>query len=232
MAWNFGVQINSLTGFDGNLDSASEEGDNYTTLANQWLNDAAREVINILPDDLKEKCITSTTLNNSTPTLDLDTDGSNPIGKIISVLRERTDSGPYVECMKVPLSKSSEVTDSTSMYYASATNPVYYVDSLSDSSKLNVYPTPTSTQNAIVHHIGYPTVDHSHSDIANFPNEAEYLVPLRAAITALEYKLNFEEDIDLYINMIDNLKNRYEKGILALQTGKMYTPKKKDKDDD
>ena len=49
MAWDFGAQIHSLTGFDGNLDSASEEGDDYTTLANQWLNDAAREIINLLP---------------------------------------------------------------------------------------------------------------------------------------------------------------------------------------
>ena len=30
MAWNFGVQINSLTQFDANLDSASEEGDDFT----------------------------------------------------------------------------------------------------------------------------------------------------------------------------------------------------------
>ena len=48
MAWNFGAQINSLTGFDGNDTSASEEGENYSTLASQWLTDAAVEVINIL----------------------------------------------------------------------------------------------------------------------------------------------------------------------------------------
>ena len=55
MAWNFGVQINSLTQFDANLDSASEEGDDFTTLANQWLNDAAKEVISLMPANLKQK---------------------------------------------------------------------------------------------------------------------------------------------------------------------------------
>ena len=56
MAWNFGVQINSLTQFDANLDSASVEGDDFTTLANQWLNDAAKEVISLMPANLKQKC--------------------------------------------------------------------------------------------------------------------------------------------------------------------------------
>ena len=56
MAWDFGAQIHSLTGFDGNLDSASEEGDDYTTLANRWLTDAAKEVMNLLPA-IKEETI-------------------------------------------------------------------------------------------------------------------------------------------------------------------------------
>ena len=46
MAWDFGAQINALTGFDANLDSASEEGEDYTTLSVRWLSDAAKEVIN------------------------------------------------------------------------------------------------------------------------------------------------------------------------------------------
>ena len=50
MAWDYAAQIHALTGFDGNLDStASEEGENYDVLATQWLTDAAKEIINILP---------------------------------------------------------------------------------------------------------------------------------------------------------------------------------------
>ena len=228
MAWNFGVQINSLTGFDGNLDSASEEGDDYTTLANQWLTDAAKEVINLLPRILKEKCTTETTLNHSATTIDLDTLG----GEVLYVNRLSADSGgSRIPCRKV-LSMYGELSnDATSIYKASATDPVYWILSSGDAAILNVIPTPTENQTAIVYHIGYPTVDHSHNAIANFPDEAEHLVVLRAALTALEYKLNFEEDVELYSPMITNLRNEYQQGILALQTGKLYTPRKKDDND-
>ena len=216
MAWNFGAQINSFTGFDANLDSASEEGEDYTTLANQWLNDAAKEVISILPPLLKEKCTTETTLNHSATTIDLDTLG----GEVLYVNRLSADSGgSRIPCRKVPSAYGELSNDSNSLYKASATDPVYWILSSGDAAILNVIPTPTENQTAIVYHVGYPTVDHSHTTIDNFPDEAEYLVPLRAAISAVQYKLNFEEDVELYTPMISVLKAQYQEGILALQTG-------------
>ena len=216
MAWNFGAQINSFTGFDANLDSASEEGEDYTTLANQWLNDAAKEVIKILPPLLKEKCTTETTLNHSATTIDLDTLG----GEVLYVNRLSADSGgSRIPCRKVPSIYGELSNDSNSLYKASETDPVYWILSSGDAAILNVIPTPTANQTAIVYHIGYPTVDHSHTTIDNFPNEAEHLVPLRAAISAVQYKLNFEEDVELYTPMISVLKAQYQEGILALQTG-------------
>ena len=211
MAWNFGAQINSFTGFDANLDSASEEGEDYTTLANQWLNDAAKEVINILPPLLKEKCTTETTLNHSATTIDLDTLG----GEVLYVNRLSADSGGS----RIPSMYGELSNDSNSLYKASVTDPVYWILSSGDAAILNVIPTPTENQTAIVYHVGYPTVDHSHTTIDNFPDEAEYLVPLRAAISAVQYKLNFEEDVELYTPMISVLKAQYQEGILALQTG-------------
>ena len=223
MAWNFGVQINSLTGFDANLDSASEEGDDYTTLANQWLNDAAKEVINILPPKLKEKCATISIVNATNGTT-LDVDG---IGDILQVTRKSADSGGYyIPCREVMPMHGDLTNDSTSLYYATVTDPTYWITSnSSDASTLFIKPTATDNQPANVYHIGYPTVDHAATTIANFPDEAEYLVPLRAAITALEYKLNFEEDSELYIPMISNLKQEFQQGILALQTGSIIPPK-------
>jgi hypothetical protein len=216
MAWDFGAQINALTGFDANLDSASEEGEDYTTLANQWLNDAAKEIINMLPPLLKEKCTTETTLNHSATTIDLDTLG----GEVLYVNRLSADSGgSRIPCRKVPSMYGELSNDSNSLYKASVTDPVYWILSSGDAAILNVIPTPTANQTAIVYHVGYPTVDHSHSDIANFPDEAEYLVPLRAAITAVEYKLNFEEDVELYTNMLGALKAQYQEAVLGLQTG-------------
>ena len=55
----FDTQIQALAG------TANQEE------MDQWATDGAKEIINILPPDLKEKCMTETTLNNSSHTLDL-----------------------------------------------------------------------------------------------------------------------------------------------------------------
>lgn len=214
MAWNFGAQINSLTQFDGNTETASEEGENFTTLANQWLTDAAKEVFNLLPFKLKEKCLTDTILTNSPTNMDLD-----GVGQIISVRRKNSDSGYFIECRKLEQGQIGLVTDPSSLYYASVNDPVYYISSQSDVTSLYVIPTPTANQTAIVAHMGFPTVDHAHSSIDNFPDEAEYLVVLRAAITATQYKLNFEEDVELYAPILSTLKAQYQEGIQALISG-------------
>ena len=53
MAWNFAEQIHSLTGFDAASTSDSETGEDFNLLANQWCVDAAKEVIILLPGELK-----------------------------------------------------------------------------------------------------------------------------------------------------------------------------------
>ena len=218
MAWNFGVQINSLTQFDANLDSPSEEGDDYTTLANQWLNDAAKEVISLMPPELKQKCAQITVLNNTATTLDLDA-----MGEILQVTRENADSGYQTPCRKIPAAYGGAASDSTNiMYHATATDPVYWTTSNgSDASTLFIKPDPTANQIANVYHITYPTVDHAATSIANFPDEAEHLVALRAAITAAQYKLNFEEDIELYGGILTTLKAQYIEGIQAMKAGEI-----------
>ena len=216
MAWTFSEQIHALTGFDAASNSDSETGEDFRVLSAQWLTDAAREVIHVLPPLLKEKCTTETTLNHSATTIDLDTLG----GEVLYVNRLSADSGgSRIPCRKVPSMYGELSNDSNSLYKASVTDPVYWILSSGDAAILNVIPTPTANQTAIVYHVGYPTVDHSHSNIANFPDEAEYLVPLRAAITAVEYKLNIEEDVELYTNMLGALKAQYQEAVLALQTG-------------
>ena len=222
MAWNFGAQINSLTGFDANLDSASEEGEDYTSLANQWLNDAAKEVINILPPKLKIECATITSLTSSTP-MDLDA-----TGEVFHVTRENADSGYHIGCREVNPILAGAAEDSTSLHEVSVTDPIYWIESdTGGDPKLFVKPDPTSNQPARVHHVAFPTVDHAATAIVNFPDEAEYLVPLRAAITAVEYKLNFEEDVELYAPILATIKAQYQEGILALQSGSIVPPQQK-----
>ena len=76
------------------------------------------------------------------------------------------------------------------LYYGTVTDPVYWIQSTSDAAILNVYPSPEATQTARVYHIGYPSVTHGLALIPNFPDEAEYLVVLYAAVKALQRLMN------------------------------------------
>ena len=165
----FDTQITDLVG--GTIDQVA---------CDQWAADACKEIIHQLPANLKAKCSTVSTLNNSATTLDLD-----GLGDILHVTRLSADSGGYqLNCREIDAKYGGLAEDSSSLhYYATASDPVYWVDSSSDVSTLKVKPTPEATQTAIVHHITYPTVDVSAvSVIANFPDEAEALVVLYVAI--------------------------------------------------
>jgi hypothetical protein len=233
MALSFGEQIHALTGFDGDSADGSEIGENYDDITAEWMNMAVRQVINILPPLLKEKCTTETTLNHSATTIDLDTLG----GEVLYVNRLSADSGgSRIPCRKVPSMYGELSNDSNSLYKASVTDPVYWILSSGDAAILNVIPTPTANQTAIVYHIGYPVFDADGSgsniniktatSITNFPDEAEYLVVLRAAMFAAKYQLAIEEDVELYTNVIGALKAQYQEGVLAIQTGSIVPQQK------
>ena len=232
MAWNFADQIHALTGYDADNTADSETGEDFNLLANQWLVDAAKEVVHVLPQKLKMKCTTETTLNNSATTMDMD-----GVGEILYVNRLSADSGgSRIPCREVPSMYGELSNDSNSLYKASVTDPVYWILSSSDAAILNVIPTPTANQTAIVYHVAYPpnstawdgsNLPGAATSISNFPDEAEYLVVLRAAITAAEYLLAQEEDSELYIPIIASLKAQYQEGVYALKVGQ-FAPTKQD----
>ena len=177
---------------------------------NQFLADGAKELINMMPPELKEKCTAETTLNNSATTMDMD-----GVGEILYVNRLSADSGgSRIPCRKVPSMYGELSNDSNSLYKASATDPVYWILSSSDATILNVIPTPTANQTAIVYHVAYPSITGSDdSVIANFPDELEYLVVLYASIKIVERQLIEEEDIELYAPIVTILKQDYIQGL-------------------
>ena len=177
---------------------------------NQFLTDGAKELINMMPRDLKEKCTTETTLNNSATTMDMD-----GVGEILYVNRLSADSGgSRIPCRKVPSMYGELSNDSNSLYKASETDPVYWILSSGDTSILNVIPAPTANQTAIVYHVAYPSIVGSDvSVIANFPDELEYLVVLYAAIKIIERQLIEEEDNELYVPIVTTLKQDYGQGL-------------------
>ena len=212
---NFDVQILDLVNADYS-DQTAMDG---------WATDAVKEITNILPINLKEKCITETTLNNSATTMDMD-----GVGEILYVNRLSADSGgSRIPCRKIPSMYGELANDSNSLYKASVTDPVYWILSSGDAAILNVIPTPTANQTAIVYHVGYTTVDVSAvNTIANFPDEAEYLVVLYTAIKVAESLMVSEEDLELYAPIISTLKQDYDKGITMLAAQGIPKPQQRE----
>ena len=174
----FKVQIEDLVGSVGDDAALSD-----------WLTAGAKELINIFPYELKMECaaVTNLYIDNTNTTMDLDSSG-----KILHVTRENADSGYYTPCREIPPMYGDLTNDSSNMmYYATATDPVYWRESNSSgAATLFVKPTPTSLQPAKVYHVSFPSVAHGDSAIANFPDEADYLVVLYASVKALQRLMN------------------------------------------
>ena len=170
---NFDAQIQSLVG------TADQ------TEMDTWASEAVVELTNLFPPKLKQKCATLTELTSSTP---MDLDG---VGDILYVTRENANSGHQVQCRAISPLYGGLADDSSSIHYATATDPVYWLESRSDASKLIVKPDPSSAQTANVYHIEYTSVNVSDTDtIANFPDEAEYLIVLYVGVKVLQNKMN------------------------------------------
>ena len=225
MAWDFAAEIHALSNFDADLSGTtnSTSGENLHLHTNQWLTDGAKEIINLLPDKLKAKCGTVSLVNETNGTT-LDMDGK---GEILHVTRENADAGYYTPCRQIPAMYGDLSNDSNNIiYYATATDPVYWIESnSSNASTLFIKPTPTDNQPAKVVHISYPTVAYTNTSIDNFPDEAEYLVVLYAAIKAATHELNryvADENTELITpisTLIAKLQQDYSSGIQALISG-------------
>ena len=229
MAVSFAERIQALSGFDAGSSSASEIGEDYKDVTAEWMNVAVKEVVNILTPALKQKCAQISIVNATNGTT-LDMDGK---GEILQVTRKNADSGYHSPCRKIPAAYGDASNDSTNMmYYSTATDPVYWiVSNSSDASTLFVKPTPTDAQPSNVYHITYPVFDASGSgsnvnvltatSIANFPDEAENLVVIKAAIIATQYQLAIEEDVELYGAILTTLQSDYVSTVQAMKAGEI-----------
>ena len=199
---NFDVQIQDLIG------TFSDQ-----TAMDDFMTAGCKEIINALPDSMLYKCLGKATLNTSTPRLtNIDT-----YGKIFTVVREESDSAgaTFRPCRYIPPHKRNVVEDDTAdMEYATVTDPAYSFYN----NALEVYPTPTDNQLVEVQYVSFPTVDASAvSTIANFPDEAEYLVVLYASIKCVESLMATEEDIELYVPLLAQLKDDYNRGLAEIK---------------
>ena len=153
---NFDVQVESLAGQGSTLTD---------TEVAQWMNDGAREIINVLPVRLLYKCMKTITLNGDTPTIPYgEVEGK---ARILEVLRLDADSGGFEQpCIRVDSTMYGKINDPYSIYYATYNTPAYIIHN----NILSVSPPPTNTQTASVCHVGYPALDAAGSDANDITN--------------------------------------------------------------
>jgi len=169
---NFDAQVIDLVG-----SSWTEDQD----AVNQFITEGANEVINAMPRNMLERVAEETAVTSGTT--------KSEGHKVLSMTRNNgTIDQP---CRRIPANKRGRVADSDDMEYATATDPAYYIND----GKFNILPSGGSGKK-LVSVLTYSQesgtiLDASDIDtIANFPNEAEYLVVLYAAVKALQQAMN------------------------------------------
>ena len=171
---SFKTEIEALV---GDIDSPD-----YTAEAVLYLTEGVKYVTKYVMrnPDMENRLTSSTTLNNSTPTLSL-----LNVLKIVSITR--TDGSVARECIEIPPYKVGLYGDTNSIYYTSKLDPKYYIEN----NTLNILPIPTASQTAVVRKV-QPDLNVALADTAidNFPDELERGVILYASKELLRKFLN------------------------------------------
>ena len=179
-----------------------------TNAMDTFLLDGLKEVLSVLPPSKLAECSNTTSVTSSSG-FDLET---ATYSNIISVTRKDV-GGYHQQCREIPNAIVSRAGDSSDLMFASATDPVFYIND----AICKILPTPTSSQSAEVTYVPLPSYVNSSSDsIDNFPNEYEYIVVLYAAIKCAQSLLAIEEDDELYVPIITTLKQDYVQGLNLL----------------
>jgi hypothetical protein len=158
-------QVDALTGFSTTEDLALKD----------WFEAGIKEVINYMPPKLLKLCAAMQTFTSVAAGSEAETLNT---GKLLSVLSSNT------RCREIASDLKGRASDSDDILYATSTDPVFYVEA----NLLNALPSGLSCK---YEEVQYPTVTvASDTAIAVFPDEAEYLVVLYAAIKALQVLMN------------------------------------------
>jgi len=149
------------------------------TALDSFITEGANEVINAMPRSMLDRIAEETTVTSGTTT----SEGH----KVISMTRN--DGTIDQPCRYIPSRKRGRAADSSDMEYATATDPVYYIQD----GKFSILPSGGSGNKlaSVPTYSQASALDASSlSAITNFPNEAEYLVTLYAAIKALQQNMS------------------------------------------
>ena len=169
---NFDAQVIDLVGSSWTTDQDAVD---------QFITEGANEVINSMPRSMQERIAEETAVTSGTT--------KSEGHKVLSMTRN--DGTIDQPCRRIPAGKRGRVADSSDMEYATTSDPAYYLND----GKFNILPSGGGG-NKVVSVLTYSQEDGTLLNasgidtIANFPNEAEYLVVLYAAIKALQQAMN------------------------------------------
>ena len=216
MAQTLGVRIQALTNFDADNDADDTfDSVKYNALTNQWLNDGYREVVNLLPLELLYPCLTKFEFTSTPAGMESE---ELKAGKTYNV--QMHNGTKFIACRQIKSVDKGNAEDSGSILYATSDDPVYYIEQ----NKINVLPSGSASEYFAIDYSGMTELAETLTAIPNFPDEAENLIVLYASIKALEYLATFEEDVELYLPIIGNLKQDYTIQIQILKTGNITPP--------
>ena len=146
------------------------------TALDSFITEGANEVINAMPRSMRERVAEETSFSNTT---------SSEGSKVLHVLRN--DGTIDQPCRRIPARHRGRIQDSSDMQYATATDPAFYIQD----ALVTIFPTGTGKLVSIPTYNQGSALDASSlSTITNFPNEAEYLVTLYAAMKALQQNMS------------------------------------------
>ena len=168
----FEAQVEGLTSLS--LDGSSAPTQTELT---QFLTDGAKEVINVMPKKLQYFCATEDTFTSVAVGSEAEVLTSGDVLQVI-----RSDGTINQPCVQISYNVAGRASDTTDIKAATATYPVYYIYD----GKLNALPASGSRKYLEIkrHEVAYG--DSSIGPAGGFPKEAEYLIPLYAAIKSLQ----------------------------------------------
>ena len=147
------------------------------TALDSFITEGANEVINAMPRSMQERVAEETAVTTGTT--------ASEGHKVLYMLR--SDSTIDQPCRRISANKRGRAADSSDMEYATTSDPAYYVKD----GKFNILPSGAGLLVSIPTYNQGSALDASSlSTITNFPNEAEYLVTLYAAIKALQQNMS------------------------------------------
>ena len=199
MAESFKNKVDALTQFASTDDSALAD----------FLADGCKEIINMMPPfELVAVADEGSAFAPST--------GQEVKVPVISVTRKTSTTGDTHQCRLITINQKHEAQDENHVLFATETDPVYYLEpQTTGEQKLKVLPLSSDNlATAVLVEYPGPAVGDS-SGIERFPDKYEHLVVLYASIKCIESLLASEEDAELYVPILQTLKQDYTSGLIS-----------------